>query len=150
MIMRHTWTMCIRRIRANRPYPQENTGQHPPYLLVAVNLTITCLHILQFTAINDGDIFSIKAFLVAKKILVLNITLKCIQEHQSGFCDVITSPLIGKLETVGTALSINNYSSDIAEGYAICYREQRSIRIKFTRANATYCISGAVVLKQMD
>lgn len=104
----------------------------------------------QFTAINDGDIFSIKAFLIAKKILVLNITLKCIQEHQSDFCDVITSPLIGKLETVGTALSINNYSSDIAEGYAICYREQRSIRIKFTRANATYCISGAVVLKQMD
>ena len=101
----------------------------------------------QFTAINDGDIFSIKAFLIAKKILVLNITLQCIQEHQSGFCDVITSPLIGKLETVGTALSINNYSSDIAEGYAICYREQRSIRIKFTRANATYCISGSVVLK---
>jgi len=101
----------------------------------------------QFTAINDGDIFSIKAFLIAKKILVLNIMLKCIQEYQSGFCDVITSPLIGKLETAGTALSINNYSNDIAEGYAICYREQRSIRIKLTRANATYCISGAVVLK---
>lgn len=101
----------------------------------------------QFTAINGGDTFWIKAFLIAKKILVLNILLTCIQEHQPAPYDVITSPLIGKLEISGTALSISNYSNDIAEGYAICYKQEKSIRIGFTRANVTYCISGSAVLK---